>query len=241
VVPMISGASGGATDGAAGNALGSESVQVLLRPVVESRPPAHRFGDAGPTGIDDSSGWQPSLLDVAPQPPAPTAGPPRPRGARIHIDTSPGAVFPADGLPDPAGWAALLGLGIAQALTGTRPISQLDTWLDPVVLADLRYAARLSPRRSAAGRESVRVQSVRVQCPTPTSVEATVHLRVGTGSIILGARMEADGRRWVCTALARPTGPSRSTNARSTTARTTTARSTTARSTTAPPRARGTA
>lgn len=200
-------------DSAAAPAFGIDSLPVLLRPVVESRPPAHRFGDPGPIDIDDSSGRQPSLLDVPPEPPAPTAGPPRPRGARIHIDTGPGSVFPASGLPDPAGWAALLGLGIAQALIGSRPISQLETWLDPAVLADLRYAVRLSRRRSAPGNESVRVQSVRVQCPTPTSVEATVHLRVGNRSMALGERLEADGRRWICTALARPTGPSRSTTA----------------------------
>ena len=113
---------------------------------------------------------------------------------------------PAPGLPEPAGWAAVLGLAVGQVLVGARPVGQLETWLDANVQADLRCTIRRLGRTRGGSPAAlpVRVVSVRVQCPTPMSVEAAMFVRVGAGSLVLAARLEAYGQRWLCTALARP-------------------------------------
>ena len=195
-------------------------LEIDLRPAPESRPTARRWMTA-----DHPPAAQPATQPTANQPTAnqPTlidalhelldeAAAPRPRGVRVHPDGVPGAIPPAPDLPEPTGWAAVLGMAIGQALIGARPVGQLQSWLDPAVLADLhrtvRGARRPDPRtvRSRPGpvtaTAQVRVVSVRAQCPTPTAVETTIHLRLGGRSICLGARLEAHGRRWVCTDLA---------------------------------------
>lgn len=190
------------------------TVPLILRPVPESRPTARRWG---PTVDRDRSGPdQPSLfdaldvLDVPGVPDRPDGHPsaPRPRGVRILPEAGPGSIPPAPGLPDPGAWSAALGLAVGQAIVGVRPAGQLQSWLDVAVLADLRCAIRQRLRsrgRAPAGRSPrVRVASVRTQCPTPDVVEAAIHVRIGARSLALGARLEAVGSRWLCTALAGP-------------------------------------
>ncbi len=183
----------------------------LLRTVPESRPPAQRWGASGTAVGETASGRdQPSLLDALQELLDDATAPPRPRGVRVHADTGPGSLRPALGLPDPAGWAAVLGLAVGQALVGARPVRQLETWLAASVLADLRCALHRLARTRAGGPAAappVRVVSVRVQCPTAISVEAAMVVRVGLGSMVLAVRLEAYGQRWLCTALARPEAP----------------------------------
>lgn len=186
------------------------TTDVVLRPVPESRPPAQCFGAPGRTAParTEATSAQPSLLDAFRDFPEDPKGPPSPRGVAIRRDLSPGSLRPVGHLPEPAGWAAMLGLAIGQAVLGVRPLSQLQTWLSVAVLADLRcrarQQARQNPKPAHGVAPPVRVVSVRIQCPTPRTVEATVHLRIGPGSLALGVRLQAVGQRWLCTALARP-------------------------------------
>ncbi len=195
---------------------------VILRPVVDSRPPARRWvptDGAGPDGAHQGevAAAQPSLLEFAADVLDQAGNPPRPRGVRVHAGTGRGSPRPAAGLPEPAGWSAVLGLAIGQAIVGARPVGQLESWLTAPLLADLRCAVRQPhrgrPRPVGSGPSgpAVAVASVRTQCLTPTSVETTIHLRVGPDPMVLGARLEATGRRWLCTELVRlpVPGPSR--------------------------------
>lgn len=181
----------------------SSPVAIWIRTGVDSRPPAHRWR---PGALVERIGWaQPSLLDSDLMEGDLASPPPRPTGVRYRSG-GPGMFRPAPGLPDPAEWAALLALAVAQALHGLRPVGQLERWTTEQVLADLRGLIRRRQRRHAAShRESrtppIMVASVRAQCPTPYVVEAAAHVRVAGHSLAVAARLESLGDRWQCVAL----------------------------------------
>ena len=193
-----------------------------LRPAPDSRPPAQHWFAADLPDPRSAATSEPTLLDALREMIDDAATPPRPRGVRVHTDLGPGSIQPAPGLPEPTRWAAVLALGIAQALAGVRPVSQLQSWMTVVVLADLRCAIRVRARiRGAQAQPTtsaepspaaalINVVSVRTQCPTSTVVEATVHLRRGPDPVVLAVRLVAHGQRWLCTELTRLEGdPSR--------------------------------
>lgn len=178
----------------------------MIRTLIDSRPPALTWVSAAPPlGSAGPLGRQPSLLDEDAAP----AAAPRPDGGRYVLMEGCGSPAPAPGLPDPAQWSAVLALAIGQVLTGIRPVSQLDRWLNDRVLADVRCAVRQRQRAEdrAAGGVSTRkaprvsVASIRAQCPTPTVVETAAHLRIGARSVAVAFRLEACGGRWLGTAL----------------------------------------
>lgn len=186
-----------------------------LRPAPDRRPPAQHWFAADLPDPMSAATREPTLLDALREMIDDAAAPPRPRGVRVHPDLGPGSIRPAPGLPEPTRWAAVLALGIAQALAGVRPVSQLQSWMTPVVLADLRCAIRVRSRVRGAQTQPttstepplaavpITVVSVRSQCPTPTVVEATVHLRRGPDRVVLAVRLVAHGQRWLCTELTR--------------------------------------
>jgi hypothetical protein len=128
---------------------------------------------------------------------------------------------------DPREWAAVLAVALVQTLHGLRPVSQLERWLDPEVLAAVGFTARRRARadlrpptpgrggarsaRQESGRSAPQanvrgaplpsVRSVRVQCPAPAVAEVAVHLLLGRRSLAMALRLQAYGDRWLCTAL----------------------------------------
>jgi Family of unknown function (DUF6459) len=180
----------------------------VIRTAVDSRPPALSWLPLDQAELPAPGLGQPSLLDDDPG----ATLRPQPTGHRYLLGAGPGALAPAAGLPDPAQWTAVLALAIGQTLSGSRPAGQLERWLDEPVLADIRcllHARRRLRRlrtatedaRSSARIPAISVASVHAQCPTPTVVEASAHLRLGPRSLAVALRLEAYGDRWLGTHL----------------------------------------
>ncbi len=100
--------------------------------------------------------------------------------------------------PDARRWSARLAQGIAEALSGHRPLQQLVRWTDESVYEMLTH--RLAGRVPAAGPRP-RVRSVRVCRPRDGVLEATAVVAVSGRCRALALRLEADHGHWRCTAL----------------------------------------
>lgn len=167
-----------------------------IRLLTESRPAAASFAPAPARSVA-----QPML----PVGLAENGAVPDTSGVRRALVSPPGAVRPDGRLRDPREWAALLAVAVLQALSGERPVNQLERWLDEEVLAAVGFAARSRARARQADQDrtarQASVVSVRVQCPTPAAAEVAAHLRLGRRSVAMALRLEAFGNRWLCTAL----------------------------------------
>ena len=110
----------------------------------------------------------------------------------------------ADDLPDPGPWSANLAVGLAEALRGFRPVAQLNRWLSPFAISQLKL--------QRAGRDRSRtpplLQSVHLQRSGPDVVEVVALFGdSAAGLSALAFRLEALAERWSCTALeTRPPG-----------------------------------
>ena len=100
--------------------------------------------------------------------------------------------------PDARRWSARLAQGIAEALSGHRPLQQLVRWTDESVYEMLTH--RLAGRVPAAGARP-RVRSVRICRPRNGVLEATAVVGVSGRCRALALRLEADHGHWRCTAL----------------------------------------
>jgi len=169
---------------------------LLVRPLVESRPPAVCWEPAPLRAVPPD---QPTLDLSEPD----TAGLDRPRdpGVRITVTRARWTVRPRPALPDAGDWSALLVVAVVQVLFGQRPIAQLNRWLADDVLAAVSRQQRR--RRSAPARTVVRVglYSVRVQHPGPEVAEVAARVAVGATVAALALRLDALGDRWLGTAL----------------------------------------
>lgn len=153
----------------------------LVSPLTESRPRPQRW-QAAPLVLVRPG--QPAL-DLWPDV-AVTEAVPEPR-------SSP----PLPGLPDARTWSVALATRVLEVLAGRRSPAQLVRWANEDVLAGLGEG----PRHPDPVALAARLQSVRLQHPRPGAVEVAVHARSGARSLAWAFRLEAQGDRWLCTAL----------------------------------------
>lgn len=134
-----------------------------------------------PFGAEDLS--TPSRLRLAPVP-DPFAAQPTGRNA----------------LPDPGAHARRLVIGLIEAGTGRRPVSQLSRHLSPRVLTGLsRDAGRIS-RLGTASRPAT-VHSLHVGEPADGVAEVVAVIRVGDRFRAIALRLEGLDGRWRCVRL----------------------------------------
>jgi hypothetical protein len=143
---------------------------------------------------------------------------PQPVGHRVLAVTSPGSAVPSPSMPDARVWAPSLALGLAETLSGRRPVGQLSRWVDERVRSTLSRALhvrRPGPAESAftsvapssrlessvGSARPVQLRSVRLQFPHPEAVEVAAHVVTGGRSSAFAFRLESLGDRWLCTAL----------------------------------------
>ena len=169
---------------------------LLVRPLVESRPPAVCWEPAPFRAVPPD---QPAL-DLS-EPGAVDLARPRDPGVRLTVSRARWTVRPRPGRPDAAEWSASLVVAVVQALLAQRPIAQLNRWLADDVLAAVSHQQR--QRRSTPARAVIRVglHSVRVQHPHPEVAEVAARVAVGTSITAVALRLEALGNRWLGTAL----------------------------------------
>ena len=178
----------------------TSSPAFVLRPAPDSRPPAQLwFDEPVVLSAEPSDVAGPTLFDLPAQPvttqPVPTAAP----GRLVDL---PGGLLPRADLPDPLGWCRTLAPALVEVLQRRRPLGQLTRWLDDPVLAALTVSLRLRERSGAPPPERGVVCSLRVQCPSPTSVEASARVRLRSRSAALAFRLVAGpSGRWLCTAV----------------------------------------
>lgn len=100
--------------------------------------------------------------------------------------------------PDARRWSVRLAQGIAEVLSGHRPVQQLTRWTDESVYEMLTH--RLTGRLPVTGPRP-RVRSVRICRPRDGVLEATAVVDVSGRCRALALRLEADHGHWRCTAL----------------------------------------
>jgi hypothetical protein len=102
-------------------------------------------------------------------------------------------------------WAARFAQAVVEVLGGDRPLAQLVRWTSQRVYLELDRRLTILARTSSAGRRRhtarPQVRSVHVFRPTPESAEVSVHVRQGSRSRAIAARLELTRGRWQCTAL----------------------------------------
>ena len=169
---------------------------LLVRSLVESRPPAVRWEPAPFRAVPPD---QPALDLAEPD----TVGLERPRepGARITVTRARWTARPRPALPDAGEWSASLVVAVVQVLLAQRPIAQLNRWLADEVLAAVSRQQR--HRRATPARTVIPVGllSVRVQHPHPEAAEVAARVAVGGSTTAVALRLEALGDRWLCTAF----------------------------------------
>jgi len=102
-------------------------------------------------------------------------------------------------LPDIRGHAVQLGLAMAEAVLGRRPMTQLIRWAGDDVLRILAMYARVVPPPQS--REKINIASVRLQVLSAQVVEAYVHTVSGSARLIMAFRLVGQQDRWLCTEL----------------------------------------
>lgn len=89
--------------------------------------------------------------------------------------------------------AATVVAAIVEAIAGRRSTTQLEAWVDAEPLSLLEHL-----RRSGAG-DGLRLRSLRIQRPSPTTLEVAVHLRHGGASRAAAFRFSRQEDRWLVT------------------------------------------
>jgi hypothetical protein len=164
--------------------------------LIDSRPPSLTWARPSPPQRN-----QPQLdfTDQEPGYAEPTAD--NDRGVRMSTVKTRWAARPRSGLPDAQEWSAKLALAIIQALTGQRPVAQLNRWVVDEVLAAISMYQRRSLRTHGLIAMPAALRSIRVQHPDPEVAEVSAHVVIGKRSAAMAFRLEALGDRWLCTAL----------------------------------------
>lgn len=170
--------------------------RVVLRPVIDSRPPADppprasllAVVPAGPTLFD-------LPVDTARRAPVPT------RRSRSRLVVVPGSSPPNADCVDPLDWCRRLAPALVEVLHGRRPPAQLVRWVDEPVLSAISSELRRRNRRRPLSSAPAVIHSVRVQCPQPDVAEASVHVRTPTRSCALAFQLRATHDRWLCTVV----------------------------------------
>lgn len=109
---------------------------------------------------------------------------------------------PADDLPDPGTWSVSLAVALSETLRGTRPVTQLNRWLDPPTLAYLAVRVFDRNRGRTPPRTSPTLQAVHLHRSAPDVVEVVaLFSETAAPTSALAFRLEAMSDRWLCTAL----------------------------------------
>lgn len=94
---------------------------------------------------------------------------------------------------------------VVEIVEGDRSPTQLLAWTAPRVYEDLVRRIRLRARRQRRlppqPRPRTRVVSIRVCQPRAGVAEVAARVEHGARSHALAVRLEANGQRWICTAL----------------------------------------
>ncbi len=102
-------------------------------------------------------------------------------------------------------WAARFAQATVEVLGGDRPLSQLLRWTSSRVYADLDRRVRILGQRTPPAQRfrpvRPQVHSVHVCRPSALAAEVSVHVRHGSRSRALAARLERRDGRWLCVAL----------------------------------------
>lgn len=98
--------------------------------------------------------------------------------------------------PEAERWSRMLAQGIAEALSGSRPVAQLRFWVTRNVHRRLLTATRLSQ-----GSAGYAVPTVHVHVASPHAVEAVATLRGVGHAHAMAFRLEARHGAWLCTAF----------------------------------------
>jgi hypothetical protein len=105
-------------------------------------------------------------------------------------------------LPHPARWGRRLLVGVVEAASGHRPLSQLSGMLSPTVAHDLRGDfERAAGTRQRHRLHSGTVRSVRVFLPSDTAAELSATVAIGDRVRAVAARLESHNGRWQCVRL----------------------------------------
>jgi Family of unknown function (DUF6459) len=164
--------------------------------LIDSRPPSLTWARPSPPQRNQP---QLDLTDQEPGYAEPTAD--SDQGVRMSTVNTRWAARPRPGLPDAQEWSAKLALAIIEALTGQRPIAQLNRWVVDEVLAAITMYQRRNLRTHGLIAMPAALRSIRVQHPDPEVAEVSAHVVIGKRSAAMAFRLEALGDRWLCTAL----------------------------------------
>lgn len=184
----------------------------LLRPAIDSRPPAEKWSGIG-AAHQIAPPDQPRLrLVEAPEESDSDLflrAPSRP-AVPIIVDPAPAGVASdqvADLVEQAQTWAPWFAQLLAEAIDNRRPTESLGRWLDEWALAEVSRHARLQ-RRDRARQQSTRpvplatVVSLRTQFTHRRVLEVAVHVRRGPRSSAWAFQLICAGDRWRCTAVA---------------------------------------
>lgn len=167
-------------------------------------PVANPETPAGPRSWAGPASGPPAL--PFPLPSGVAAAPEAPRLLRL-VPPLP-ADRPAQGPPDPTGWAGRLVQAVVEVIGGDRPAAQLVRWTTAPVYADLQQRGRVQASGSRPARLGLTprttrsvVRSVRVHEPRPGVAEVCAVVWRGGRARAIALRLEATGTRWLCTAL----------------------------------------
>ena len=105
-------------------------------------------------------------------------------------------------LPDPAGWAHRLLVGIIETAGGRRPLQQLSAMLSPAVAAGLAADFERAAQRNAAHwTHAATVRSMHATEPADGVAELSATVLAGRRVRAVALRLEACEGRWRCTRL----------------------------------------
>lgn len=91
--------------------------------------------------------------------------------------------------------ARMMMSALVEALSGHRPVAQLDRWFEPDLL---ELVTKLRDSRDTFG---VQLRSFRVQAPRPGALEISARLSSGPQSCAVALRVSKSGQQWVGTHL----------------------------------------
>ena len=120
---------------------------------------------------------------------------------RCHPPTRPAPALPRT-LPDPAGWAHRLLVGIIETAGGRRPLQQLSAMLSPAVATGLAADFERAAQRNAAHwTHAATVRSVHASEPADGVAELSATVLAARRVRAVALRLEARDGRWCCTRL----------------------------------------
>lgn len=101
--------------------------------------------------------------------------------------------------------AARFTMAVIEALSGDRPVMQLERWMTPAAFDDLAELAAVmnlcSDAEARARTERPRLLSVHVCEPADQVAEVSGHVRQGQRSRAVALRLERQVDGWLCTAV----------------------------------------